>query len=399
MKHSTFIRECVDLVRQSGILLIMFFFVCVSILMPQHGYFKDVFCACVLLFVGFRWKIDKTSGWLLVFSFTFAMMSYIKGTYGGTTELISYIIAPLAFYRFGLFVAERNRSEGIFVTFFIITILLLGINIYIQTYLDMRSGYIVSIERRLGTDGNEIMLTATLLGSIVSLGFVGLSYFISSKSPFTSLKAWLFLWLSVASFFTVAHLVNRTGIVVLLLSVAAVVLYRIKGNAGKVVLALLAVVGVGYFLLSGDTFTNDILDAYTTREDDSEESALSGGGRFYRWIDAIGNLFTHPFGWTAKYAYVHNLWFDVARVAGAIPFFALLLATIKGNSYALKLFRIKGHTFIALIVALNVCFFFTCFVEPIMEGVSTYVYLYFMLWGFQKRYYELLQNDRIERLL
>lgn len=381
--RNSFLSEFFLLFKNSGILLFFFCFVCVSILMPWHVYAKDIFCLCVLFFCGLRWKQDKTLLWLLIFSVTFALMSFINHNASGA-EQIGYIVGPVAFYKFGEILVEKNKSEKLLSTFFVIMIVLLGADIYSQTFNNITSGVVVNTMRRM--DDNS--LSATLMGAIVSLGFVGVPYFISVNKPFRSIKAWLFVLLFISSILTILHLVNRTGLVIAIIAILATIYYKVQSRGAGIVILVVIMATLLILMVADTPFVNEFFSAYQSREVDVESSFATGGGRFSRWGDAIGQLFVHPFGWKTEYGYIHNFWLDVARIGGIIPFFAIVIATINGTRPMLQLYKIKDSSFIALLLALNICFFFTCLVEPIIEGVSTYVYLYFMLWGIQKRYCE-----------
>ena len=168
VKDANFIKECLELIKNSGILLILFFCVCISVLMPQHVYIKDVFCILSFVLCGFKMKTDRTVRWLVAFSISYALISMGKQTYGGVAEWISYIIAPFAFYQFGQYIVEKNKSESLLVTFFVLAILLLGLHAYLQTYQDFSLGSFINTRRRLDLGDDEATLTATLLGAIVS---------------------------------------------------------------------------------------------------------------------------------------------------------------------------------------------------------------------------------------
>lgn len=389
------IGEFFALMRQSRLSLILFLGVAFTVLFRQHVYFKIVFCVVALLVCSGRWAKDTTIPWLIMFSITYALITFINHSYGGVAELIGYLIAPYSFYVFGKYMVEKNRSDSFLSTFFLLTILLLGIRVYWQSGIAIFGGEIISTDRHLLLGDEDSHLNATLLGTVLSLGFAGLPYFLYVKNDNSTIRKSVYLLLTVFSLLSVIHLLNRTGLFVMALALFTSFLYRMRSGKIKTVFLLVAVIVLIYFLFTTNENWNEIFSAYQVREESTEQSILTGGGRFYRWGAAIVNMFIHPFGWEAKYGYVHNFWLDVARVAGILPFGALFIATIKGLSPVVKMSRVKSDGLIVFIIALNVCFFFTCLVEPIMEGVSTYAYLFFMQWGIQKRYYELLQTGSI----
>lgn len=379
-----------------GNFLVMFFFlVCGTVMYINfHVYFKDLFCILVLFFCGTIRYRDKIARWLIMFSISYAIIVLIKtalGVYDASySELASYLLGPLAFYVFGKFIVDQLKLDGYLDTFFLLTIIFLGSKVYYDLFIDLANGSWISTERIFHSN-EDFYLAATITGTSVSLGLVGLSAFISQKRPFTSLKAMFFFVLSGMSLLTVIHLVNRTGLFVFLICTIVTILYLSgKTNITRFLLIILIVTVVSYVVMD-ISINEEVLGAYENRN--SVSTIDSGGGRTYRWIDSLGQILKHPFGWKSEYSFVHNFWLDVARVAGIIPFICIMIATIKSSKIAFRLFRIKGNSFVAILTALNACFFFSCFVEPVLEGISTYVYLYCMLWGIQKRYEERINSS------
>ena len=123
---------------------------------------------------------------------------------------------------------------------------------------------------------------------------------------------------------------------------------------------------------------SELLELYTERNEDF----ATAGNRTNRWSYAIEQLFKYPFGWYDGTIYhVHNMWLDIARISGIIPF--LILAYFAGKNIIGSFVLIKRYNtpLMYLMLGLNVCFFTSCFVEPIVGGI--HFMLYCMLWGFQ----------------
>jgi hypothetical protein len=156
-------------------------------------------------------------------------------------------------------------------------------------------------------------------------------------------------------------------------------------------LALLISVLLYFILLKLGIFNNEVFDAYASR---NEGDLSTGGGRTERWEYALQQLFLTPFGWAENSGktdyFVHNMWLDIAKITGIIPFTLLLSCSISSFKILLRLLRIKRDLVVAVLLALNVCFFCSCFVEPVYGGL--HFFLYVMLWGMQKqclvRYYK-----------
>lgn len=98
------------------------------------------------------------------------------------------------------------------------------------------------------------------------------------------------------------------------------------------------------------------------------------------------SVFVNPFGWTpVGYRYAHNLWLDIARVAGLLAFIPFLSATILHVKTLLHLLQLKTKTnFVIIIISINAAMLLSSFVEPVIEGSLLFFCLLMMIWGITK---------------
>ena len=101
-----------------------------------------------------------------------------------------------------------------------------------------------------------------------------------------------------------------------------------------------------------------------------------------RWQLAIVNLFKYPLGWTDDIGYVHNMWLDIAKISGVIPFFLLLLLTIISLRDLLILLKIRRNCVVIMLISFYLAVFMSCFVEPIYGG--TQLFIFTMIWGIER---------------
>lgn len=397
--NSTFLAEVWKVFTKGNLLVVLFFAMCYTVMYIHfHIYIKDAFCILALLFCGYSTRKDKTSLWLLFFSITYSLVVFLKhntGVYNSSyTELGGYLLGPVAFYIFGKYIVDKLDDKNLIETFLLLTIISLGAKVYYDLINDLSQGYLISVGRTFSMN-EDFYLGATIVGTSISLGLVGFSAFVSINKPLKSLKAYLFLATNILSIFSVVYLLNRTGLFVFAICTIVTIVYMTRNKGlNSFLFVLLALSVVGYFVIGG-LFNQEVVEAYEMRNASDVSSIGTGGGRFYRWFDALLQIPLHPFGWVADYGFVHNFWLDIARVAGIFPFVCIMVATIKATKTTFSLYKIKKDSLIAIIITLNVCFFFSSFVEPVLEGISTYVYLYCMLWGIQKRYYERIRFDSL----
>ena len=87
------------------------------------------------------------------------------------------------------------------------------------------------------------------------------------------------------------------------------------------------------------------------------------------WI-GLRELFQYPMGGRASQIYRHNMWLDVGRVSGIIPFVLLLIYSIRNFVNMLRLWKNQAvlPELRYLLLFLYVGAYVNCFVEPVWEG-------------------------------
>lgn len=355
---------------------------------PGNIYLILIFCLVASIYVPFTKIKDGINIWIILFSIIYALVVHLVISVESYALLISYIISPIIFYLCGRYFVTCYNSASQIITFLVISIALLCSMTYYFTVVDIQDVGIVNITRVFEDDKNA--LAATLYGLAVSLGFAGVTVFFLNKE-IGKLNSILLLSCLLLSVLAVVHLVNRTGLAVLLGCFAVCILYSLKGQKGKAFAGIIVVVAIVLYLFINGFIDEKVIDAYISR--DSGGGAISGaGGRSFRWLDAIQKLWIYPTGWYNDVftyrAYVHNLWLDIARVSGVFAFLCFMIVTIRALINLLDLMRnTKSNALVLLIVTLNASFFLSSFVEPVIEGFPLYFYMYLLLWGIQKQVY------------
>lgn len=387
--------------KRCGWLMLLFLVLMyVSVMNYIQPYLVVVFSAFALLYV-FR---KKYINWEVVilgcFSVLYCLMLFLDNNIKSGFNFISYLISPFVFYCFGSFVVDKLKHPRLITIFLLLITLMFALNLYISVVLNINENGLICISRKLKVIGVYVnnkagTLAATLYGLNVSLGFVGLAIFVYYRKTLNVGVRILFLTLSVFSLITVIHLVNRTGLVLLVLCFVAVTFYNMRRSFWRVLGVLVIGAIVVYFVYSFGWVGEEVLQAYEDREIEGHSIAESGG-RTARWIDAIKLLFEYPWGYSdlrgVTVHYAHNLWLDVGRVAGVLPFVVLLIAAILYGINFLKLLSRNDGFLCSIFLAYNVVFFLSCMVEPILEGMPLYFYLYVMLWGMQRQYLKIREN-------
>lgn len=368
------------------LLLFAYFCVIFTSLWENNIYTLFVF-SCICWFVlPYKKYWDNITISLLFFSLFYTLMVYINGKSNSYFVLLSYMIAPTVFYRFGKFLMDFIRQDISRQIFLICSIVLYLVYLYILTFRDVALVGLVNESRILLNNDSEMSFSmrgigATMYGMMSSIG-IGCISSIFIKKQNLSLKI-CFIVITILSMLCVIHLVNRTGIVVFATCIVMSLLIHSKMNPYKVFSGLLIIAVVVFIIVKTEMVNQDIIDAYVYRESSSTSNSSELGGRLDNWQGAIADMFIHPFGWTShEYNYVHNLWMDIARVGGILPLIPFLFATF---IYIKKIIRLSLKKYLShfaiIIISVNIAIFLSVFVEPVIEASLLYFCIMMMIWG------------------
>lgn len=350
-----------------------------------------LFSILVLLLVPCIRYFDKIGKLIIAFTALYCLIGQLTGFFSDFSTLLALAIPLFPFYCFGSYVQENLKNRQYVLLFILVTVTLYSYEIYSTIIRSIAAtGSVINVTREFYFDEDEMRkLTATLVGLGASMGFIGLPMAILLKD--SKIKRILFLAVFVCSLLTTIHLVNRTGLVVGVVTMVATSLYYYRSNRKYILFAVLFCFVLLLVLSYSGVINQEVIDAYTKR---NEADLSTGGDRTGRWDYAINQLLLHPFGWaehlgTTVY-YIHNMWLDIAKVTGIIPFLLLVTPTFLSMKTLVRLMHKKQDIIVALFISLNTCFFLSCFVEPVYGGL--HLFLYVMVWGMQNQY---LKQQRV----
>lgn len=385
-----FIKDLLLTLKESGVMFLLFCVVLFTCTFEVNVYLLVLFCLLVFVFCQFIKHFDRTSLWLILFSISYSSIVVVSKQTNSYFDCIGYLIAPISFYCFGKYMGENNKTEEHLLILLFLVILIYPLNLYIGGIRDIIDFGIVNPNRSLYLLGRGDDASATLYGLNLTLGFVGFTTFFAIKRSLKSILAWFFLSIAILSVIINLHLLNRTGLVVALICVLIVTAFLSKNNWWRFVAIISILALVVYLLFKEGIISDEIIEGYERRNQDVEK-LKTGNDRTNRWIMALKYMFMYPLGWSqnlmAYNKYVHNLWLDIARVAGIIPFTCFFVATLRSLKYPIKMFGWKPNATTATLIGLNVCFIFSSIAEPVMEGFPIHMYLFCFIWGVQKSYF------------
>jgi O-antigen ligase len=104
---------------------------------------------------------------------------------------------------------------------------------------------------------------------------------------------------------------------------------------------------------------------------DNSQLTLQTDGRWEQWYDVIVNMPSYIFGNMPDTIFLaHNLFLDVYRVAGIIPFILIITYIISTINILFKLLRDKRFTnsIKCLLFSIQFLYLLSFMIEPVMEG-------------------------------
>lgn len=361
------------------LLITLFFATLITSLLQQNIYILDLFAISTFFMLPFNKWWNRGTIALLLFSVFYAIMIILGGHMNSVFMTISYLIAPVAFYRFGHFVLSVVHGDEKRFKFLSYVVLAYLIHLFILNFVDISIVGIVNEDRiLLGMSQEEEAMSATLYGLMASVGIGCIATLFATDSKL--LTKIIFLILVVSSMLVVVHLVNRGGLVVFAITLLLSIFIYHWRNKIKLVKTILFILVLAFSLFYFDVISNDVLMAYNQRHDIQGYETMTAGGRTELWELSIRNMLSHPLGWEQK-SYAHNLWLDLARLGGWIsllPFLVASLITFKRISYTL---RFRPSSFAKTLVVLNIALLMASSIEPIIEGSMLFFSLMMMFWG------------------
>lgn len=394
----SYFKEIWSVFKNEGILFLLFLAACFTHNMDNGSivYFGlTLILLCCALFGKLGKFYDSTVSYLLLFALFYTLLY----PHFDFADAIRKFLGPPLFYLCGRYVVVRGRyNENIIVKVIILMIVSLSFPLWWAVISNMLQGNIVSTTSDVGarwliTWGQSKMVAATLYGLIASFGLCGIGVSLMMKTELKNMDRWFFLLCGICSTLSVLYLINRGGLVIVAVGVVVAIFYRSHGNAGKFLLLSAFVFIIFALFFSENLLPSEFAESYAERE-----NVMEGGNRTWRWIDALGRLFTNPFGWVAddmvSYSYVHNMWLDIARDAGILPFIFFLLPTIQSIKSCIKLNKAKNDNVCLCLITLYACVFFAYFIEPVFESNIFHIMLFTWLWGVMREYSLFITNSK-----
>lgn len=327
---------------------------------------------------------------VLLFSLIYALFSLFNPEIH-TQTLLFYGAFPHVFFLLGKYFSYKDSSQLALFYVILATGFLYSFSALVSVLLNLLEGGFVQYDRSIQMFWTGEFKSATLMGAFFTFNMCIPALLIIKKPKFNRLVNLVLAAIFLVSLFCVFRLGSRTQIVIVLLTTVITMLFIIpKQSINKnlrIFITLLLIAGIVYLYIPVD-LSSDYLSVLGRRLQESDNTG-SAGGRTDRWVKSFFHLFDKPLGWDLReFGYSHNLWLDVARATGSLPFLLLLVFSIRTlikTRRAVLLNRSNlalNSIFISYTIAANLLFF----VEPVVEGIFSFFLVYCFLQGIINRY-------------
>lgn len=367
-------------------------FVCLVLLIGMLPLWADGYCMYILaillpiLILKVR-NYDGMCGLIILYSLAYTLSLYNNGNEFSPSTLIFDLFFPFIMYQSGRYIINRQRNPVSSVLLLVSMAISLALPAIIENIKDtIESGELINLSRWILDNTGEKTRTATGYGMMVSImnGCLGLILVRANNNIDSKLKILLIVF-SILAIFSTIHLLNRTGLVLALISIITVSVippYSLRRNI-YLIISFIIILAVGAIFFSDSPFLTEAIQLYEER-DEGEGSVSSYGGRSERWEAGIDQLLSEPFGnynglyFRGLYTYAHNMWLDAGVFGGQISFVLLIIITIISLKKILILYRSKILSSFenTVIMLIYIAIIAQCAVEPVIQGVPQLFFYY-----------------------
>ncbi len=330
---------------------------------------------------------------MFLFGISYVIPMWLRGE-PINSNTIFMIVMPAIVYATAKYLCKRIDTENEFIGLILtIAFCLASWAIFMSIQDTITTGELINVSRNIEENG-KFGRSATGYGMMFSAAIGGLGLFFAKPNTIFQQKYRIIaILISLIALFGCVHLVNRTGIVLALLSLLVCLFYNtfINRKIGRGILISILLSAVMIYAFSSMAFIQEVADTYTARNE-GVGSVSTGGGRSQLWEDGISHIINNPLGadklQSNQGSYAHNMWLDAGVIGGWIPFILLIIMTLRLLNSLIRLLKNKQLSqFVKMyILSLVAVVFAQAAVEPVIQGVFPFFLFIFFLWGMVECY-------------
>ena len=309
---------------------------------------------------------------LTLFSIIYGLFYTFQPDYS-TQQVLFYLLFPQTFFLLGkYFVMKTRKISQLYILFFTVG-LVFSLTPLISVGLNLIEGGFVQVKRTLPVFWSGKLRTATLMAAYMSFNMCIPTLLLVRQRKFNLFYRIAAGAIFVGSLLVVFRLGSRTQVVICIMSILIGLFYIVPKQGIKKNIQLfmgMGIVALLIYLYIPISLDAEYFSVLGNRLQEKGGNTESAGGRTALWEMGLNNLFKYPFGWTGT-RYAHNLWLDVAQVNGLMPFFALVIFTIRNiiNTKKAVLRGKENLPFKSMILVYTLAANLLFFVEPVIQGV------------------------------
>ena len=336
--------------------------------------------------------IDIDSLILLFFSVVYALFFTQTEEFSVQTFLF-YMLFPTAFFLLGKYVVTKTeRIKDLYLLVYLVGFLF-SFTALLSVTINLIQGGFQQFDRTIALFWNGTLLSATLMGSFFTFNMCIPALLIVQQGKLNILQRIASMVVFIISLLCTFRLGSRTQVVIAIsLSIIALlyIIPRQSSHKNIRLLVMLGVVGLLIYLYVPLNLDADYFSVLGNRLEAPDANSASAGGRTERWTRSLDNLFVKPLGWSFdEFGYSHNLWLDVAQVAGLIPFIAIIIFSYKNIVKTIRATTKRNGdlSFRTMILAYTLSANLLFFVEPVMQGTFFMFVVYCFFQGVISMYF------------
>ncbi len=331
-------------------------------------------------------NIDFDAFLLTIFSLIYGAFYALDPEFGLQFILI-YGVFPPTFYLLGKYLSNKVTTEENLFKSLITVGFLLSFSALISVLVSIMADGFGQIDRSLPMIWGDQVVSATIMGSYFVLNMCIPALLIVRQIKISLIMRIVMIVVFVLSLLCILRIGTRTQIVISLFTLLAALIFIIpKQSLKKNVIMFSIFIGGIILLIQNVKFdlSSDWLSAFADRmENNNGADIASGGGRTSRWVKSMEYLFKKPLGWDVEeFGHSHNLWLDVLRASGVLPFLLLIIFSIRSVIKVKKISSLnkKLLSFFNQIRIYTLALLLLFMVEPIFEGMfATFIVFCFLI--------------------
>ena len=382
-------------ITSNTIWLLLLFLFALNAFNMESRIILGIFVLVVLIECNGRVWITRTSVLLFFFSLSFYLLAAMYNPTMMTYYILPFLLAPFMGYIVGYSVmnSPKNVDQTSAPKRLKMLIYAIVFGRFTHGLLNFISsngyqGYI-----RNGMDvWTKTIIAATGQGALMTMSISLLFYALFVVKNENILEKEVLLAAVVLSLLNSLFSASRTALLIMLSVFAICALYTLtikeiqKSTKRNILLGLLVVVICACIVYQQNLFgIRTAWEASPLFERINTASSYEAGdeNRAKMYKDAVTIGLNHPFGDGNMNRTAHNLWLDIFRQTGWLPFVLLIIFTIISLRYARCIIRSEIITMEIkyLVLSLMIGMMFNFFVEPIMKGMPYYFVAFCIITG------------------